>query len=233
MLLQYRSILETIIRLMNLHLSLLDGEPLSEFFSKRWEGKSSGIKGALKPTQPLRDLFMKAVSRIEEYLIRVNMYVDRYDNLEKKLSEEIVCAYEGHDEVRAKMIANELAEIRRCKNLFINSKIILEKAALRLRTVYEFGDLISAVHSAKEAIEEVRTCISNFAPEMNSELTGIEKILDGIIMEASQNIIGELDSDFGMEDVEVERILEEAEIVAKSKSNGFIQKSSANNRGRR
>lgn len=184
-------------------------------FSGKWEGSTKGIKGALRPIEPLKIQVDRAIKFIEAQLSKVNEYIEHYIRREKELSEKIVQAYERHDDARAKMIANELVEIRKHKDLLINSKLFLDKAALRLRTLYELGNFTSIINIAKRTVREIRANIAPLFPGINPELMQIERMLDEMMLDVSRSASENLN--FDVEGMEAEKILEEAAIVAKSK----------------
>lgn len=193
---------------------LLDGGILTNF-PKKWESGADGIKGTVRPVKPLKIQVNEAIKRIESQLGRINGYIDQYTKRDRELTEKIIQAYEKHDEDRAKILANELAEIRKHKDLLVNSKMSLDKAALRLRTIYEFGNFTSAVSLAKGAVGEVRASLSNFIPEINLELNQVEKMLDDVMVEVGQGVGENLNLD--VESMDAQKILEEAALVAESK----------------
>lgn len=194
---------------------LVEGEILADDFPEKWEEEAKGIRGALRPVEPLKVQVDKAIKYIEAQLNRVNEYIEHYISREKDLSEKIIQAYEKHDDVRARLFANELAEIRRHKDLLINSKLSLDKAILRLRTLYELGNFTSVMHIAKRTVNEMRASIADFIPGMNMELMQAEKMFDEIMLEVGQSAVGKLN--FNTEGSEAEKILEEAAMVVESK----------------
>lgn len=206
--------------------SIRDGGRLSLSFSSDWEEGSKGLKGALRPVPPLKDRFEKAIKRIELQINKIDEHIERYSRREKDMSEKIVWAYERHDESRAKMLANELSEIRRHKSLLIDSKISLDKTALRLRTLYEYGNFMSAISLARKVIGETREKISSVTPEISSELAQVEKILDEMTIEVGRSALESLN--FSAESIEAEKILEEAAIIANSRINESFPKTSKN-----
>jgi len=186
---------------------------LADGFAEKWEGRSGGLKGNLRRAKPLRDRIGDAIRRIEVQLSKIDAEMEQYARREKSLLEKIIQAYEKHDEERAKIIANEIAEIRKHRDLLISSKLSLDGAALRLRTIYEAGDFMSVLCSAREAIREVRSKIIDSIPQMNLELGHVEDMLNSMIAEMGQRT-GEL-LNFNVESEEAERILEEASLIAK------------------
>ncbi len=184
-------------------------------FPEKWEGTVGGIKGAVRSVKPLKTQIDNAVRRIERQANRINGYIEHYTRRDRELSERIVQAYERRDEARAKMLANELAEIRKHKDLLMSSKTSLDKAALRLRTIYEFGNFMSVISSAKETVKNVHKSVSNLIPGVSLEFDQIEKMLSDVAMDVTQN--AGLNLNFDVESDEAGRILEEAAIIAESK----------------
>lgn len=188
---------------------------MTEKFSERWEGNLGGIKGSIRPIKPLKRQVNVAVRQIERQINRINGYIEYYTRRDKELSEKILQAYEKHDEARAKIFANELAEIRKHKNLLMASKMSLDKAALRLRTIYEYGNFMSVVCSAREVVQNVRSSISDLIPGIRPELSQIESLLNDIILNTREK--ASINLNLGVESEEAEKILEEAAMVAESK----------------
>jgi len=193
----------------------MDGVRLTEKFSERWEGNLSGIKGAIRSNKPLKRQVDLAVRQIERQVSRINGYIEYYTRRDKELSEKILQAYENHDEARAKIFANELAEIRKHKDLLMASKMSLDKAALRLRTIYEFGNFMSIVCSAREVVQNVRSSISSLVPGISPELNHIEGLLNDIILNTRENM--DVNLNLNVESEEAEKILEEASMIVESK----------------
>lgn len=188
---------------------------MTDKFSEKWEGKLGGIKGAVRPARPLRNQIQNAIKKIEGQLNRINREIEEYNRRERNLTENLIQAYEKHCEDRAKIIANELVEIRKHRELLMASKISLDKAALRLRTIYEIGDFTSIILSAKDIVKEARSKVADSVPEIGSELSHIEEMLNNIMMETCKNT--KMDLNIDVENEEVEKILEEAAIVAEGK----------------
>jgi len=193
---------------------------LTSSFSDKWEGNTKGLKGALRPTTPLKSQVNEAIRKIEIQLNRLNNHIAYYVRREKELTEKIIKAYEMHDEIRAKEIAEELAELRKHKAMLVNSELSLNAALFRLRTIYEFGNFTSAICTAKEIVQNVNSKISRLMPNVGSSLSKIEDMLNGLMLEASQDVNVALSP--SVESADVEKILEEASMLVKSERNGVF-----------
>jgi division protein CdvB (Snf7/Vps24/ESCRT-III family) len=187
---------------------------LTDNFSGKWEGERGGLKGTLHPIKPLKNRMNEAIGGIERQANKVSNYVEHYAKRERELMEKIIKAYEARNEVKAKEIAEELAELRKHKLMLINSELSLNMALLRLRTIYEFGNFISVVGSAKETVQRVRSEILNLAPDVSSELNKVEDTLNNVMLEANQDLNLTLSLD--VESEEAEEILREASMLVES-----------------
>jgi division protein CdvB (Snf7/Vps24/ESCRT-III family) len=187
---------------------------LTDDFSGRWEGERGGLKGALHPVKPLKNQMNEAIRGIERQVNKVSNYIEHYTRREEELMEKIIKAYEARNEVKAKEIAEELAELRKHKLMLINSELSLNMALLRLRTIYEFGNFMSVVGSAKETVQKVRSEILNLAPDVGSELNKLEGMLNNVMLEANQDL--NLTLNFNVESEETDEILKEASMLVES-----------------
>ena len=188
---------------------------MSRGFHQKWEEQPQGLKEALRPAKPLKPQINGAVSRVENQLSRINGYIEQYAVREREIFNKIVQAYERHDKARASMYANELAEVRKQKAILIHSRLALDNATLRLRTIFEFGNVASVLTSAVDMIQSVKNGLSGIMPEVSNELSNVETCLSDIMFEMGQTADSSISFEASSE--ESEKILKEAAIVAETR----------------
>jgi division protein CdvB (Snf7/Vps24/ESCRT-III family) len=165
---------------------------MSEKFVKRWEGKhadqplTTRIKETVRPPPPLKPRLDMAARRIELQINKLDQANERFSQRDKSMFAKIVEAYSKHDMERAKVLANELAEIRKMEKMIMNARLALEQIVLRLRTVTELGDVLTTLAPAVSVLKSIRTGLSSVMPEVDQELGAIGDLLSGIIIEAGQ-----------------------------------------------
>jgi len=199
---------------------------LSKKFKRKWEETPRGLRGAVRRTEPLRPKINYALNRVETQIQRVNSHVDRYTERDKELFEKISQAYERHDNTRVKMLANELAEIRKQKGILLHSKLSLDNVALRLRTVFEFGNFVSAVTPVVDILHNIRTGISGMVPEVSEELHQVETTLGDIMVDVGQT--AGVPFDFEPKSEDAEKIIREAATIAESRMKTKLPESPSN-----
>lgn len=188
---------------------------MSKKFSKKWEGGKRRLIPAIRKPKPLKPQINYAANRVEQQIHRINSYISRYADRDRSVFENIVQAQEKHESRRAKILADELAEIRKQRNLLMNAKLSLDNVALRLRTVFEFGNFVSAVSPVVGTLQNIKKGISGIMPEVGNELGEVGMRLNDLVIEMGQSTGSAFDFEVSSEDAQ--KIIEEAAIVAENR----------------
>jgi len=176
-------------------------------FAEKWEDEEKlplheKIKDKVRPPGSLKPRLDKANKRMQIQIQKLNKAAKHFSVRDKSLFAKTVKAYSKHDLVRAKVYANELAEIRKTK----------KQISLRLGTVSEFGDVVSILSPTVSVLQNIGKGLTNTLPEAGKELGQIGNLLNGIIAESNQGT--GMDIDFEAPNDEAKNILSEAAKVA-------------------
>lgn len=189
---------------------------MSSKFSKKWEeGELRGLKGVLKPSPPLRTRIETAAKRIEMQIQYLEEILNRLSERDKHLFSKIVEAYSKHHIQRARILANELAELRKTENFMMNAQLALERVVLRLRTVSQMGNVVSVIAPATQVLENIRAGICGLLPNAEKELGEIGTMLNDLVIEAGE--ITGLSPSLEAASNDAQKILEEAALVAEQR----------------
>jgi len=186
-------------------------------FAGKWENEEKiplheKIKDKVRPPGSLKPRLDKANKRMQIQIQKLNKAAKHFSERDKSLFTKTVKAYSKHDLVRAKVYANELAEIRKTKKQIMDTKLALDQISLRLGTVSEFGDVVSMLSPTVSVLQNIGKGLVNTLPEAGKELGQIGNLLNGIIAESNQGT--GLDIDFEAPNDEAKNILSEAAKVA-------------------
>jgi division protein CdvB (Snf7/Vps24/ESCRT-III family) len=189
---------------------------MSSKFTKKWEeGELRGLKAALKPSMPLRTRIEIAIRRIEAQIQYLDETLNRLSERDRYLFSKIVEAYSRHQIQRARILANELAELRKTANFMMNAELALERVALRLKTVTQLGNVVSTLTPATQVLQSVRTGIGGLLPNAEKELGQIGSMLNDLIVEAGE--VTGVAPNFEVSSGDAQRILEEAALIAEQR----------------
>jgi division protein CdvB (Snf7/Vps24/ESCRT-III family) len=155
-------------------------------FLKRWEPKEEYPKSS----QPLRPRLEEAIKIINQQIQHLDHRLARVREYDRVLFDRVINNYRGRDIQRAKIYANELAEVRKLAKQITTARLALEQIGIRLSTVKEYGDLAANVAPAIVAIKNVYGGISDMVPEADQSMVKLGNLLDGMMVEACQNVTG-------------------------------------------
>lgn len=189
---------------------------MSSKFTKKWEeGELRGLKAALKPSMPLRTRIEIAIRRIEAQIQYLDETLNRLSERDRYLFSKIVEAFSKHQIQRARILANELAELRKTANFMMNAELALERVALRLKTVTQLGNVVSTLTPATQVLQSVRTGIGGLLPNAERELGQIGSMLNDLIVEAGE--VTGVAPNFEVSSGDAQKILEEAALIAEQR----------------
>ena len=194
---------------------------LSERFAKKWESKreessfTDSLREVVRPPAPLKPRMDFAIRRLDLQINKLDQASERFTQKDKALFAKLVDAYAKHDIARANVYANELAEVRKMEKLVMNARLALDQVQLRLRTVTEFGDMVSTLGPVIGVLRSVSTGLVGVFPEAERELGDIGNMLSGLMFDAGQG--SGMTLNFNNVNEGTAKILEEAATVAEQK----------------
>lgn len=137
-------------------------------------------------------------------MVRLDQTIAKLKEKDHALFSSVVVSVQKNDNARANMLANELTEIRKMKNIVMQAKLALEQITLRLSTVTELGDLAATLTPALNTIKNVRPGLASLVPDAEQEIGEISGLLSGLMVEAGQ---------VNPHQISIETTNEEAELV--------------------
>jgi division protein CdvB (Snf7/Vps24/ESCRT-III family) len=195
---------------------------MSERFAKKWETQkkegdsfTAQIKNTVQPPAPLKSRLDFAVKKLDMQISKLDQANDRFTNKDKALFAKLVDAYTQHDTAHANIYATELAEIRKMSKLIMNARLALDQVSMRMRTITEFGDILSNLGPCIGVLRSVSVGMVGVLPEAENELGEIGNMLSGLMMDAGLNSGSSLN--FNNVNEDAAKILNEAAVVAEQK----------------
>jgi len=194
---------------------------LVDGFVDRWKEKPqqpsflSKIKEVGKPSVGLKKQINMVLQRIEIQKQKLNNAQNRFEKRDNTLFKRTVKALSERDILRAKVLAGELAEIRKVEKMLMQASLALESVSLRLNTVSQLGDIVTVMAPAAGVLNNIRNGMAGVLPEAGRELENIGTLLTDIVSSTHQNT--GMPVNIGKGTLEAEKILEEAETAAERK----------------
>lgn len=158
-------------------------------FGNKWikpQAESVGNKllEGLKPQTPLKP-------KIEEAQNKLHLQISKLETISSKMQEKdvlifkrIVQSVQNHDSHYARLLSNELSQVRKMNKMVTSAKLALEQIQLRLNTITELGDVVVTLSPAMSVIKGIQGRLSSMMPEADQSLGQISDLLGNIMTDS-------------------------------------------------
>src|ERR671911_2053805 len=201
-------------------------------FNRRWvkpptnEGVANKILenkfiDNIKSTAPLKP-------KIEDAQKKLQMQISKLDGISNKMQEKdhlifkrIVYAMQNHDSQYAKVLSNELTQIRKMNKMVSSAKLAMEQIQLRLNTITELGDVVVTLSPAMSVIKGIQGGLSSMMPEADQSFGQISDLLGSIMADSGQIPTTEIGASTGLNEDSMKIIEEASAIVEQNMKDKF------------
>ena len=190
-------------------------------FDKNWNNQSRSnagekLKESLRPQGALKPRIETAVNKLQLQTSKLDTMITKLNERDASLFRRVVDAMQRHDADTAKVLSNELAEVRKISRTLGQSKMALEQVSMRLSTIHEMGDAMVALGPAITSIKSLKPSLGRFVPGADSEINSMQSLLNGIMMESLQGNSTGIDLNTGSGG-DIDQIMMEASAVAEQR----------------
>lgn len=191
-------------------------------FGNKWnkqQGDSVGeavrnkLLEGVKPQAPLKPRIEEARSKLQMQVTKLETISNKMEEKDKLIFGRIVTAMQNHDSRYAKLLSNELSQIRRMNKMVNSAKLALEQIQLRLNTMTELGDVVITLSPAMSVIKGIQGGLSSMMPHADQSFGQISDLLGNIMSGTGQIPSPEIASGTISLDDEAVKIIEEATAV--------------------
>jgi division protein CdvB (Snf7/Vps24/ESCRT-III family) len=176
------------------------------------DGLGAKLRNVIKSPESLKPRLEMTSRQIQVQVDKLNSKSRGLSEKDKIIFEKVVTSLQKRDSQRAKMLANELSEIRKFSKLVTQAKLAFEQIELRISTIRDLGDIANCLSPTVGIIRGIAPGLYNFMPEAQNELGEISSLLSGILVDAGQMSFGSINFETANE--EADRILTEAAVIA-------------------
>ncbi|MCE4629868.1 MAG: Snf7 family protein, partial [Desulfurococcales archaeon] len=116
-------------------------------WAKNWGGPGKRetigekVKNFISPPGPIRHQVVNAIYRLTSQIHKLDYSLSKLQAYDKQLFEKTVNALIEGDKTKARMYANEVAEIRKMAKIILTVRHALERVKIRLDTFLIVGDV--------------------------------------------------------------------------------------------
>ncbi len=122
-------------------------------------------------------------------LTRLKMLESKYSQMDSDLTKMISFHIKEGNNNKAKVIANELANMRRVNKTSRNASVALEVMMIRLSTIGEFSSLLDAISPTIDMIKEIQKDMSVHMTKGKQEISEINDIFRDVFTKTEIPIV--------------------------------------------
>jgi division protein CdvB (Snf7/Vps24/ESCRT-III family) len=192
-------------------------------FDKNWSNQNRAnagdkLKESLKNQGPLKPRIETAVNKLQLQTSKLDTMITKLNERDASLFRRVVDSMQRHDTDTAKVLSNELAEVRKISRTLGQAKMALEQVSMRLSTIHDMGDAMMALGPAISSIKSLKPSLGRFVPGADGEINNMQSLLSGIMMDSLQS------SGMGVEintsgGGDIDQIMMEASAIAEQRVN--------------
>jgi division protein CdvB (Snf7/Vps24/ESCRT-III family) len=106
---------------------------------------------------------------------------------EEYLFNKVVDAIKRHDSTYAKILSNELAQLRKNQRTLNQARMALEQVSMRISTIHDLGEIMEALEPATRPVKGLRSDFERLIPSTDMELNYMQMLTNSILSDSNQN----------------------------------------------
>lgn len=136
----------------------------------------------------LQNRLAHATVVVNTQLAKLRILDKRFVSLDRELSGKVAINIKNGDTSNAKVIARELVNIRKIKNITQKLSIALEVIVIRFSTISEFAGILDTINPMINTIKEVQIDISDSVPHAKQLFSEMSSLTDNVLINTSLNL---------------------------------------------
>jgi len=187
---------------------------MARFFKNWINDRNRGVKERVKET-----LSIPSKPRIELENSIIELQISKLDNKiahsrdrEVRIFDRIVADIQSHNDISAKMLSKELANLRHNQRILNQARRTLEQASIRSSTVSDLLEVMKTLEPVISPVKDIKSDVTRLKPAIVSEVDYLQMITNSVMSESNQN--SEMNMDLANlnneTDNDIEQIMAEA-----------------------
>ena len=193
----------------------------SKWIKPQGESVSNKLLEGIKPQAPLKPRIEEAQKKLQMQISKLESISSKMDEKDHLIFKRVVHAMQNHDSQYAKILSNELSQIRKMNKMISSAKLALEQIQLRLNTITELGDVVITLSPAMSVIKGIQGGLSSMMPEADQSFGQISDLLGSIMADSGQIPTAEITGSSGLNEDSMKIIEEASAIVEQNMKDKF------------
>src|SRR6188472_567114 len=150
------------------------------------ESVRNKLREGIKSSEPLKPRIEEAQKKLQMQISKLDAISTKMNEKDKLIFDRVIQAVQNHDGQYAKLLSNELSQVRKMNSMVDSAKLALEQIQLRLNTMTELGDVVVTLSPAMSVIKGIQGGLSSMMPQADQSFGQISELLGSIMSDSSQ-----------------------------------------------
>jgi division protein CdvB (Snf7/Vps24/ESCRT-III family) len=160
-------------------------------FGNKWikpqnENMGNKLLEGIKPQAPLKPRIEEAQHKLQLQISKLDSITSKMEEKDKVIFKRVVHALQNNETQYAKILSNELSQVRKMSKMVSSASLALEQIQLRLNTITELGDVVVTLSPAMSVIKGIQGGLSSMMPEADQSFGQISDLLGSIMTDSGQ-----------------------------------------------
>jgi division protein CdvB (Snf7/Vps24/ESCRT-III family) len=194
-------------------------------FFTNWTKKKDHLeypKKKLKETTKPR--IESVINKTELQISKLDAKIANMKGREEDVFSKIVDAVKTRNTTYAKILSNELVQLRKNQRTLNQARMALEQVSIRTSTIHDLGEIMEILEPAMSPVKGLKSDFQRLMPSTDMELNYMQMLTNCILSDSKQNNeIDIINMNIGgsSENHDTDHIMNEASAVLKEHTNKF------------
>jgi division protein CdvB (Snf7/Vps24/ESCRT-III family) len=194
-------------------------------FFTNWTKKKDHLDYTKKKLEePTKPRIESVINKTELQISKLDAKIAKMKGREEDVFSKIVDAVKTRNITYAKILSNELAQLRKNQRILNQARMALEQVSMRISTIHDLGEIMEILKPAMSPVKGLKSDFQRLVPSTDTELNYMQMLTNSILSDSKQNNeIDIINMNIGgsSENNDTDQIMKEASAALEEHTNKF------------
>jgi division protein CdvB (Snf7/Vps24/ESCRT-III family) len=194
-------------------------------FFTNWTKKKDHLDYTKKKLEePTKPRIESVINKTELQISKLDAKIAKMKGREEDVFSKIVDAVKTRNTTYAKILSNELAQLRKNQRILNQARKALEQVSMRISTIHDLDEIMEILKPAMSPVKGLKSDFQRLVPSTDTELNYMQMLTNSILSDSKQNNeIDIINMNIGgsSENNDTDQIMKEASAALEEHTNKF------------
>jgi division protein CdvB (Snf7/Vps24/ESCRT-III family) len=194
-------------------------------FFTNWTKKKDHLDYTKKKLEePTKPRIESVINKTELQISKLDAKIAKMKGREEDVFSKIVDAVKTRNTTYAKILSNELAQLRKNQRILNQARMALEQVSMRISSIHDLGEIMEILKPAMSPVKGLKSDFQRLVPSTDTELNYMQMLTNSILSDSKQNNeIDIINMNIGgsSENNDTDQIMKEASAALEEHTNKF------------